>query len=74
MAALSYSRSKFFGSRASGLRVPEASTRRAAVARRPTDVQETAARVYAVACNALLCLWALLAMAFVLAVVAGFLV
>jgi hypothetical protein len=73
MAALFYSRSKFFGSRASGLRVPEASTRRAA-AHRPTDVKEIAARVRAVACNALLCLWALLTMALVLAVVAGFLV
>jgi hypothetical protein len=73
MAALSYSRSKFFGSRASVLRVPEASTRRAA-SHRPTDVKEIAARVCTVACNALLCLWALLAMAFVLAVVFGFLV
>jgi hypothetical protein len=74
MAALSYSRSNFFGSRASGLRVPDASTRRAAVSRRPTDVKEIAARVRAVACNALLCLWALLTMALLLAVVAGFLV
>jgi hypothetical protein len=73
MAALSYSRSNFFGSRASGLRVPDASTRRAA-SRRPTDVKEIAARVRAVACNALLCLWALLTLALLLAVVAGFLV
>jgi hypothetical protein len=73
MAALSYSRSKFFGSRASDLRVPEACTRRAA-SRRPTDVKEIAARVCALACNALLCLWALLATALVLSVIAGFLV
>jgi hypothetical protein len=70
MAAFSHF--DYFESRAQFLRAPSASTSRL-TARRWIDLKQIAARVRSAAIEALLLAWALLAVAFLLLVMAGFL-